>query len=124
MNIGQPSLFYRGDSPEELARKLNDTFADIWRLFQRVDRPAVAVAAEAKQGFCHTSEMPDTNSVNRDHDRRYYVNGGALRPRRIDQGTEPTPHANELLLWYDTTSGDVWVLYNDRATGVVKVQLT
>lgn len=71
MNLGQPSVFSEHDSARDMASKLNNTFGSVWRLLQLVQGSSV-VAEAAADVFGHTSEMPDTNSLNADHDRRYF----------------------------------------------------
>lgn len=71
MNFGQPSRFDSGDTDVDRARRLNDTMASIWRIFQEL-APVEVVAAVAASVYGHTSQMPDPNALNRDHDRRYY----------------------------------------------------
>lgn len=123
MNLGQPSVFAPGDTDADRARKLNGTFASVWRLLQLVQGGTTIVQPPEKV-FGHTSEMPDNNGLNHDHDRRYYVNGRELHPRRVRQNSQPTPRERELLVWSDSTTNNVWLVYNDPDGGTVKVQLT
>ena len=71
MNLGKPSHFASGDSETKRAKSLNDTFANVWRLLDRLI-PTTEAAASAATVYGHTSAMPDNNAANKDHDRAYY----------------------------------------------------
>ena len=51
------------------------------------------------------------------------TNGAYFLPRRISQGTTPTPQTGELLIWHDSANSKVWLVYQDETEGTRKVEL-
>ncbi len=51
------------------------------------------------------------------------TNGAYLKPRYVSQALIPTPDTDELLVWIDTDTNTVSLVYNDPTSGVVSVAM-
>lgn len=70
MSFGKPYILNSNDDDKQKVNKLNDTFRDIWKIFEEIN--GKISSSSTSTVFGHTSKMPDTNGSNSDHDKRYY----------------------------------------------------
>lgn len=62
------------------------------------------------------------NVVN--YNTTYVGDGSAVfYPHRVRQGTQPTAAVGELLIWSDSATNKVYLVYNDADEGAHKIEL-
>lgn len=99
MALNRPISFSRIETPEVRTGKLNDFYANIIGITNKLDKRISEISTDGNlsQGFVHTSAMPDKPAINGDHDRRYWKKSALA-------STDDTLEGSTLVGYKDSTT--------------------